>query len=161
PWMMRGMEEPGVPRAGPVDPDEVPGAAAPRHMPPMRRRPPAPGEPTPRQASAVATAGLVLTVLLAAVGLAGVVWAVLRAGGAPAAGARRHAPRHRRLRDLPPAAPARVHGAGPGAHRPRRRGGPHPRAAHRRRRLPGQALQPSRAGGAGPGAAAAGRDRPP
>jgi hypothetical protein len=63
------------------DPDDVRGAAAPRYMPPLRRRPPAVGEPTAAQARAVARAGLVLTLLLAAVGLAGVVWAILAAIG--------------------------------------------------------------------------------
>jgi hypothetical protein len=65
-----------------ADPDEVRGAAAPRYMPPMRRRPPAVREPTPAQARAVARAGLVLTLLLAAAGLAGLVWGVLAVIGA-------------------------------------------------------------------------------
>ena len=63
--------------AGPPLDEDVPGAAAPRYMPPMRCRPPSPGEPTPAQARAVARAGLVLTLVLAAIGLAGVVWGFL------------------------------------------------------------------------------------
>ena len=60
----------------PID-EDLPGAVAPRYMPPMRRRPPSAGEPTPAQARAVARAGLVLTLVLGAVGLAGVVWGLL------------------------------------------------------------------------------------
>jgi hypothetical protein len=67
--------------ADPPPDEDVPGAAAPRYMPPMRRPPRSPGEPTPAQARAVARAGLVLTLVLAAVGLAGVAWAVLAAVG--------------------------------------------------------------------------------
>ena len=76
PQPLSGAESPA---AGAVHPDDVPGGAVPRYMPPMRRRPPAVGQPTPAQARAVATAGLVLTLVLAGLGALGVVWAVLAA----------------------------------------------------------------------------------
>lgn len=57
--------------------EDAPGAVAPRYMPPMRRLPRSPGEPTPAQARLIARAGLVLTLVLAAVGLAGVLWGLL------------------------------------------------------------------------------------
>jgi hypothetical protein len=76
---MPAMEQPDA--GPPPDLDSVPGGAAPRYMPPMRRRPPSPGEPTPAQARLIARAGLVLTLALAVAGLAGVVWAILAAAG--------------------------------------------------------------------------------
>lgn len=70
------------PHPGDVPPDpDRPGGAAPRQFPPMRRRPAPAGAPTPAQARFVARAGLVLTLLLAAAGIAGVLWAVLAAVG--------------------------------------------------------------------------------
>lgn len=71
------MIDPAEPSPAGAHPDDVPGAAAPRVMPPMRRRPPAPGDPTPRQARVVAVVGAVLTVLLAAAGLVGLLWAAV------------------------------------------------------------------------------------
>ena len=68
---------------------------------------------------------------------------------------RRHAARHRRLRDVPPAARRRRLGAGPHAHRARRDRGPRRRPRRRRRRLPHQAVLVRRA------ARAAARDRAP
>ena len=62
--------------------------------------------------------------------------------------ARRDAPGHRRLRDVPPPARGGHLVAGDHAHRARRRRGPRGRPGRRRRRLPGQAVLVRRAAGA-------------
>ncbi|HET9051201.1 MAG TPA: hypothetical protein VFO60_05820 [Candidatus Dormibacteraeota bacterium] len=74
------MREAGHVEQRPPDPDE-PGGAAPRELPPMPAPPPPARPLTPRQARLVARAGLVLTLLLAVAGMAGVVWATLAVAG--------------------------------------------------------------------------------
>ena len=65
------------PHSPEIDPEDIPGGVLPRYMPPLRRAPRPAGEPTPRQARAVAVAGLVLTLVLGVLGAAGVAWAVV------------------------------------------------------------------------------------